>query len=82
MIPAEVGGWGKGWCKSMESITRSYKRSRSRLRTLAEGIDVIVLIRKRLRSRGQIFYTLSRGGLPDLISFNSKLVRIGNLFSH
>ena len=41
MIPAEVRGWGGGW---------SNTGSRARLRMLAEGIDKIILIRKRWRS--------------------------------
>ena len=50
MIPAEVGGHGEGRSRRMESAwsrTRSNTGSRVRLRTLTEGVDAIILIRKR-----------------------------------
>ena len=53
--------------------------SRARLRTLAEGVDVIILIWKRWRSGRYSIHTSGGGGLPDLISFSSKFARIGGL---
>ena len=50
--------------------------------TLAEGVDVIILIRKRQRRRGYSVHTSGGGGLPDLISFISKLARTEDLFYH
>ena len=54
--------------------------SRARLRTLAEGVDKIILIRKRQRSGGHSIHTSGRGRLPDFIRFSSQLARIRNIF--
>ena len=79
MIAAEVRGWGGGWSRRAESMwskKRSNTGSRVRLRTLSEGVDKIILVRKRQRSSGHSNNTSGGGGLPDFISFSSKLARI------
>ena len=85
MIPTEVRGWGGGWSWRLESTwsrTRSNMGSRVWLRTLAEGVDKLILIRKRRRSGWDSINRSAGGGLPDFISFSSLLVRIRNILSH
>ena len=85
MIPVEVGGriGGRSWrMGSMWSRTRSNTGSRVRLRTLAESIDGVIKTRRRQRSGRYGIHTSGRGGLPDLVSFSSKLARIGDILSH
>ena len=85
MIPAEVGGGTEGWTwriGSTWSRTRGNTWSRVRLRTLVESFDEIIKTRRRYRSGGYSVHTSGRGGLPDLISFSSKLSRIGDIFSY
>ena len=68
MITAEVGGQGRGWCrrtKSLRSRMRSNMGSRARLRTLAEGVEKIILIRKSLKSGEHSIHTSGGGKLPD-----------------
>ena len=67
-----AGGWGASGAG----------QGAIRWTTLAEGVDVIILIRKRQRRRGYSVHTSGGGGLPDLISFSSKLARIRDNLSH
>ena len=55
---------------------------RARLRMLAESIDGIIKTWRRRRSGRYSVHTSGGGGLPDLISFSSKLWRIGDILSH
>ena len=50
--------------------------------TLAESVDRIIKTRRRQRSGGYSVHTSVGGRLPDLISFSSKLARIGDILSH
>ena len=52
------------------------------MKTLAESVDRIIQARKRRRSDRYSIHTSGGGGLPDLVSFSSKLARIGDIFSH
>ena len=77
MIPAEVAGGTGGQNWRMGSTWSS-----ARLRTLAESVDRIIKTRRRQRSGGYSVYTSVGGGLPDLISFSSKLGKIRDIFSY
>ena len=85
MIPAEVGGETGGWSwrmGSMWSRTRRNTGSRARLRTLLESVDGIIKTQRRQRSGGYGVHTVCGGGLPDLVSFSSKLAMIRDILSH
>ena len=66
----------------MWSRTRSNTGSRVRLRMLAESVDGIIKTGRKWRSGGFGVHTSGGGGLPDLVSFSSKLARIRDILSH
>ena len=64
MLPAEIRVLGRGrsrWVGSAGSRTRSNTGSRAKLRTLAEGVEDVILSRKRRRGCRDSFHTSGIG---------------------